>query len=64
MVESRRIGTDLSIISSMVFVAQIILSLFIGTLVKLLSSKTVVVYAASVFSACAAVTSRKLLYLD
>jgi hypothetical protein len=60
----RGLGTDLSIVSSMVFVAQFILSFFIGSLIKLLGTKTVVVYAASVFSSCAAVSSTKLYYLD
>ena len=60
----RGLGTDLSIVSSMVFVAQFILSFFIGSLIKLLGTKTVVVYAASLFASCAAVSSTKLYYLD
>ena len=60
----RGLGTDLSIVSSMVFVAQFTLSFFIGTFIKLVGSKTVVVYAASLFSFCAALSSTKLFYLD
>jgi len=60
----RGLGTDLSIVSSMVFVAQFILSFFIGTLIKLIGTKTVVVYAAALFSSCAAISSTKLLYVD
>jgi solute carrier family 45 protein 1/2/4 len=59
----RGLGTDLSIVSSMVFVAQIILSSLIGVMMKLVGSKVVVVYAASFFSTCAALASKKLLFL-
>jgi len=59
----RGLGTDLSIVSSMVFVAQIIMSSFIGVMMKLIGSKVVVVYAAAFFSTCAALASKKLLFI-
>ena len=60
----RGLGTDLSIVSSMVFVAQFILSVFIGPLMTLIETKTVVIYAASIFAACASLSSTRVLYFD
>lgn len=60
----RGLGADLALINSMVFCAQIILSCFIGTLMKFVGSKVVVIYAASLFASCGALASTKLLYLD
>jgi hypothetical protein len=62
--ERRGLGADLALINSMVFCAQIILSCFIGTLMKFVGSKVVVIYASSLFATCGAITSRKLLYYD
>lgn len=59
---NRGLGTDLSMVSSMVFVAQIILSGCISLLMKFFEQKVVVVYAASIFSTCAAISSNKLLF--
>lgn len=60
----RGLGTDLSLVSSMVFVAQFILSFIIGPLMKLIGTKTVVIYAAALLSFMASITSNKLLYVD
>ena len=60
----RGLGTDLSMISSMVFVAQFSLSLFMGFIMKLTGTKTVVIYSASILASCAALSSSKLLYFD
>jgi solute carrier family 45 protein 1/2/4 len=62
--EKRGLGTDLSLVSSMVFVAQFFLSFFIGSLMKLIGSKSVVIYAASFLSLTASFTATKLLYFD
>ncbi|CAF0776556.1 unnamed protein product [Brachionus calyciflorus] len=61
---NRGLGTDISIVSSMVFVAQFILSFFIGSLIKLIGTKTVVIYGSSFFSFCAAITAQRISYLD
>jgi len=63
VISQRGIGADLSLISSMVFVAQIFLSSFIGVVMKLFGSKVVVLYTAAFFSSCAALTSNKILFL-
>ena len=59
----RGLGTDLSLMSSMVFVAQFILSFFIGTLMKYFA-KSAVFYTASTLSFISFITSSKVLYLD
>ena len=59
----RGLGTDLSLMSSMVFVAQFILSFFIGSLMKLVT-KSIVIYTGSILSFLAFITSTRLLYLD
>jgi hypothetical protein len=59
----RGLGTDLSLMSSMVFVAQFILSFFIGSLMKYFA-KSAVFYTASTLSFIAFLTSNKVLYLD
>jgi len=59
----RGLGTDLSLMSSMVFVAQFILSFFIGSLMKYFA-KSAVFYAAATLSFIAFLTSNKVLYLD
>ncbi len=60
----RGLGTDLSFVSSMVFIAQFILSFFVGSLIKLFGTKSVVIYLSSILSLSASFTSTKLLYLD
>ena len=62
--DKRGLGTDLSFVSSMVFIAQFILSFFVGSLIKLIGTKSVVIYLSSILSFAAAITSTKLLYLD
>lgn len=62
--QSRGLGTDIAIISSMVFIAQLIVSLSIGTLVSWLNSTCAVLYAASGLSLMAAISAFFVLYLD
>ena len=59
----RGLGTDLSLMSSMVFVAQFFLSFSIGSLMKYFA-KSAVFYTASALSFLAFMTSTKVLYLD
>ncbi|KAH8283712.1 hypothetical protein KR044_002847 [Drosophila immigrans] len=60
----RGLGTDIAIISSMVFMAQFILSMCMGTIVKLAGTTTAVISTASFLSFCAALTATKIIYLD
>lgn len=60
----RGLGTDIALVSSMVFFAQFLLSLGMGPLVHAAGSTVVVVWAAAVLSACGALTATQVLYLD
>lgn len=60
---TRGLGTDVAVISSMMFVAQIIVSLTIGQLIKLIGTSAVI-YAASFFSTCAALMASRVLYMS
>ncbi|XP_060648345.1 proton-associated sugar transporter A isoform X1 [Drosophila nasuta] len=62
--EVRGLGTDVAIISSMVFLAQFLLSICMGTIVKLAGTTTAVITTASFLSFCAALTASKIIYLD
>lgn len=62
--QMRGLGTDVAIVSSMVFLAQITQALTLGTVVTMVGSTTAIVFAASVFAACGALCARKVLYLD
>lgn len=60
----RGMGTDIAIISSMIFVAQFIISLSLGSLILLVNTTSAVLYAASGFSILAAISAMKILYLE
>nr|XP_045588499.1 membrane-associated transporter protein-like isoform X2 [Procambarus clarkii] len=60
----RGLGTDVAIVSSMVFLAQFILSSCMGSIISAVGSTTAVVCAASVLAACGAVTATQVVYLD
>ncbi|WAR04783.1 S45A2-like protein, partial [Mya arenaria] len=51
----RGLGTDVALVSSMVFLAQFLLSLFMGSLVHLAQSTVPIVIAATILSFCGAV---------
>ncbi|XP_055905348.1 proton-associated sugar transporter A [Eupeodes corollae] len=61
--QTRGLGTDIAIISSMVFVAQFIISLSIGSLVAWMATTSAILYAASVLSIGAAVSAMFVLYI-
>ncbi|XP_041565118.1 proton-associated sugar transporter A [Drosophila elegans] len=61
---SRGLGTDIAIISSMVFLAQFILSLCMGTIIKISGTTTSVISTASFLSFCGALSATKIMYLD
>ncbi|XP_059607914.1 proton-associated sugar transporter A-like isoform X2 [Phlebotomus argentipes] len=60
----RGLGTDIAIVNSSLFLAQIFVSLAIGCLVNLVGSTSAVMYSAGVFSLLAAIVANKVLYLD
>ena len=60
----RGLGTDIALVSSMVFFGQFLLSLCMGSIVHLSGSTVAVVWSAAVLSFCGAITSTQVLYLD
>lgn len=60
----RGLGTDVAIVSSMVFLAQFILSCGLGTIVSVSGTTTAVVCVASMLAACGAVAATQIMYLD
>ncbi|KAL8623479.1 hypothetical protein ACOMHN_015687 [Nucella lapillus] len=60
----RGLGTDVAIVSSMVFLAQFLLSVAMGTIIYALSSTTTVIVASAVLSSLGAVTATHVTYLD
>lgn len=60
----RGLGTDVAIVSSMVFLAQITQALTLGAIVTAVGSTTAIVCAAAVFASCGAMCATKVLYLD
>lgn len=60
----RGMGTDVGIVSSMVFLAQFILSISMGSIISTFQSTTAVIVAASVLSACGSITASFVTYLD
>ncbi|XP_021708389.1 proton-associated sugar transporter A isoform X2 [Aedes aegypti] len=62
--QTRGFGADISILSSMLFLAQIIISLSIGSVIDAYGSTTIVVYSASLFSCLAAFSATQIIYMD
>ncbi|XP_018392857.1 PREDICTED: proton-associated sugar transporter A [Cyphomyrmex costatus] len=60
----RGLGTDVAIVSSMVFLAQFLLSCCLGTIVSLTGSTAAVVYVASILAMCGAASATQVMYLD
>nr|XP_054767303.1 membrane-associated transporter protein-like [Lytechinus pictus] len=58
----RGLGTDVSLVQSMVFVAQFFLSLGMGSIVHAVGSTTAIVVAASVLSGLGALAATQVLY--
>ncbi|CAF0753296.1 unnamed protein product [Didymodactylos carnosus] len=59
----RGIGTDVAIVSSMVFLAQLFLSSTMGTLIHLAGSTVIVTVVAALLSTCGALSATRVLYL-
>ncbi|XP_065073664.1 proton-associated sugar transporter A-like [Ochlerotatus camptorhynchus] len=62
--QTRGFGADISILSSMLFLAQVIISLSIGSIIDAYGSTTIVVYSASLFSCLAAFSATQIIYMD
>ncbi|KAI4489547.1 hypothetical protein M0802_010984 [Mischocyttarus mexicanus] len=60
----RGLGTDIAIVSSMVFLAQFVLSCCLGTIVSVSGTTTAVVCVASTLAACGAISATQVMYLD
>ncbi|CAF2881213.1 unnamed protein product [Rotaria sp. Silwood2] len=60
----RGIGTDVAIVSSMVFLAQLLLSLTMGTFIYLAGSTVIVTILASILSICGAISATQVLYAE
>jgi solute carrier family 45 protein 1/2/4 len=60
----RGLGTDIAIVGSMLFIAQITISLSIGWFINLLNTTSAVLYAASGFSILAAICANFCVYMD
>ncbi|KAL3836293.1 hypothetical protein ACJMK2_021730 [Sinanodonta woodiana] len=59
----RGLGTDVAVVSSMVFLAQFILSSVMGSIVHLAGSTVTVVIAAAILSFCGSVSATQVTYL-
>ncbi|KAJ1520730.1 hypothetical protein ONE63_003825 [Megalurothrips usitatus] len=60
----RGLGTDVAIVSSMVFLAQFMLSVCMGTLISVVGSTVTVVAVASSLAFCGAIAATRVMYLD
>ncbi|XP_060066019.1 proton-associated sugar transporter A-like [Ylistrum balloti] len=60
----RGLGTDVAVVSSMVFLAQFILSAFVGTIIDAVGSSVAIVVAAAIFSFLGACCATQVMYLD
>ncbi|XP_060526488.1 proton-associated sugar transporter A isoform X2 [Cylas formicarius] len=60
----RGIGTDVALVSSMVFLAQFVLSMCMGTIVSASGTTTAVVAVASILALFGAVSASQVVYLD
>ncbi|CAH0605529.1 unnamed protein product [Chrysodeixis includens] len=61
---ARGVGTDVGVVSSCVFVAQLLVSLGMGAAVRAAGSTAAVVAAAAALGGAAAITATKITYLD
>uniref|UniRef100_A0A023EVH7 Putative sucrose transporter n=1 Tax=Aedes albopictus TaxID=7160 RepID=A0A023EVH7_AEDAL len=62
--KKRGLATDIAVVGGMIFVAQIIVSLGIGSLIEALGTTSAVIYTAGVCSFLAALASTQVVYMD
>ncbi|KAK3105636.1 hypothetical protein FSP39_002399 [Pinctada imbricata] len=60
----RGLGTDIALVSSMVFLAQFLLSAFMGTVVDAVGSTVAVIVAAAILSCLGALTATQVTYYE
>ncbi|XP_065073617.1 proton-associated sugar transporter A-like [Ochlerotatus camptorhynchus] len=60
----RGFGADVSMLSSMLFLAQLLIALAIGSVIDALETTAVTVYSASLFSFLAAIAASQMLYME
>ncbi len=60
----RGLGTDLAIVTSVYFLAQIVLSMCMGSLIHAIGSTVVVVAGAAILALAAALTATQVVYQD
>lgn len=60
----RGLGTDVALVSSMVFLAQFLLSMCMGTIVNVSGTTTSVVTMASILAFCGAIAATQIMYLE
>lgn len=60
----RGVGTDVSILHSMIFVGQIIVSISSGPLIAMIDSVRAVIYAAGFFAGLSAISATQIVYMD
>ncbi|XP_064644201.1 proton-associated sugar transporter A-like [Lineus longissimus] len=63
-VEIRGLGTDVAVVSSMVFVGQVVLSCGMGSLVHVTGSTVTIVWSSAVLSLIGSLVACKVMYLD
>ena len=62
--QHRGLGTDVALVSSMVFMAQFILSSSMGSIISAAGSTTAVIVSAAVLSFCGSLSASQVMYLD
>ncbi|XP_039449562.1 proton-associated sugar transporter A-like [Culex pipiens pallens] len=62
--QRRGFGADVSMLSSMLFLSQLIIALSIGSVIDAFESTTVVIFTASLFSFLAAISASQVLYME
>ncbi|XP_055619824.1 proton-associated sugar transporter A-like [Toxorhynchites rutilus septentrionalis] len=62
--QKRGFGADVSMLSSMLFLAQLIVAFAIGSVIDALGTTTVVIYSASIFSFFAAIAASQVLHME
>lgn len=60
----RGLGTDVAIVSSMVFLAQFLLSFWMGIIVSVSGTTTSVVVVASILAVIGSICASRIMYLD
>lgn len=63
LTQKRGLGTDVAIVGSMIFVAQIIVSMTIGSFIEWLDTPATVLYGASILGLASSISAYFVLYV-